>query len=279
MGRIWVNASLRVAGAALKMLLWYTPVSLALVYAPPRVTVTVAVLTVVALVLWYRRGGDPQSSVRRRAMLRLGGIGPAAPWVAGMAITVPVATSAISLLLIRWGYGLDKTPDLLAPFLHRPGGWWAVGAATVLVAPVVEEFGFRGWIQQPLESLVGAPCAIAISAALFAFAHDVLLRMPLLFVSGLILGSIVYLTGSIWASVAVHFGNNAMVMLLVAPPVERMLAPVGQPNAWQSLICVAASTLFCVWLFRGLLRATRRAGASMADGAHPTRFAPGSIPP
>jgi len=274
-----MHASLRVAGAFVRLVWWYTPVSIALVYAPPRVTVTVAVLTVVALVLWYTRRIDPQSSAQRRATLRLRRIGPAAPWVAGMAIAMPVGLCAVTLLVARMGYGFDKIPDQLGPFLHRPHGWWTVSAMAVLVAPVLEEFGFRGWIQQPLESLVGAPWAIAISAALFALAHEVLLRFPFLFVIGLILGSVVYLTGSIWAGVAMHFGNNAMVMLLGAPPVERMLAHLGQPNAWQLMTCAAASSLLCVWLFRGLLRATRRAGASMADGAPSTRFASGSVPP
>jgi len=277
--RTWLRASLGIAGAFLKMLLWYVPVSVALVYASPRVTVTVAIVTVVLLVLWYGRRGDSQSTARRRTVLRLRRIGPAAPWVVGMAIAMPVGVYAVGLLLIRLGYGLDKIPDPLGPFLHRPHGWWGVGALAVFVAPVLEEFTFRGWIQQPLEAQCGAPCAIAISAALFALAHEMLLRVPLLLVSGLILGSVVYLTRSIWAGVAMHFANNAMATALGAPALERALAPLEHPPLWELVTCAAASTLLCAWLFRGLWRATRGAGASMADGAHSTRFAPGSVPP
>jgi membrane protease YdiL (CAAX protease family) len=100
-----------------------------------------------------------------------------------------------------------STPAQLAVFV----------AAGALIAPLGEEFFFRGYLLAWLRSAMGAPVAVAVSAAVFAFVHGYYLLHPdaqgwietgeVLF-AGLVMGIAVLRTGSVWASFALHAAYN-----------------------------------------------------------------------
>ena len=84
-------------------------------------------------------------------------------------------------------------------------------AAAVLPA-VTEELLFRGIIIGEYQNY-GAGIAAVMSALMFAMSHFSLVRLPVYFVSGLILAAVVFATRSIAAGIIIHTLNNAAVLL------------------------------------------------------------------
>jgi len=266
--RAFVRMVLRVVRSIVVLLLWYTPASVALFRGTARETVVAALLTSFCAVYWYALRKKPRAP-ERFGTLPLAPLRSSAWWVAGLALITPLTVNSSATLFTLLGYPLDRVPDPVTPFLHRPGGLLAVGAVAVLVAPVLEEFAFRGWIQTPLERRLGAPGAILITALLFAALHLEPLQTPFLFVDGVILGVAVCLTRSIWAGVAIHFGNNLLSMLCDVPRVAAILDLAGPVRWWKVLPFALLTTIALILLLRGLRRATRSTGSSLLV-AHPS---------
>lgn len=91
-----------------------------------------------------------------------------------------------------------------------------VTVAAVVVAPIAEEFFFRRVLQGWLETAVGGPRAIAISAVLFGLAHmgQGLAWLPLVLFGG-VAGYLARQTGSIVPGIMLHALFNAASLLLV----------------------------------------------------------------
>lgn len=78
---------------------------------------------------------------------------------------------------------------------------------TAMVPAFCEEFLFRGAILSALKPYGKAP-AIIISAVFFGLMHQNAEQLLYTTVAGLLMGYVVYETGSVWCSVLIHFFNN-----------------------------------------------------------------------
>lgn len=99
--------------------------------------------------------------------------------------------------------------------------------APVAIAPVVEEFFFRAVVlialytvlRRPFGAVAAGVCAVLVSTALFVVVHalagggsvDQVASLSLL---GLVCGTLVVLTGRIWAAVLVHCVYNTTFVVL-----------------------------------------------------------------
>ncbi len=117
---------------------------------------------------------------------------------------------------------MNKPVDHLFGAAH--GGAFALLALmTVVGAPVVEEWLFRGVIFRALDAGLGARlgragtmAAIGLSALIFAAAHGEWLQLPGLFALGVVLAVIVWRTRRLIPSVLTHVGFNALTMTSLA---------------------------------------------------------------
>ncbi len=84
----------------------------------------------------------------------------------------------------------------------------------VLAAPLAEEFLFRGILFAGLtNTVVGRPGAVLITSALWGVAHAGAapwVNVGLIFVMGLLLGTLLLRFGSLWVTIACHAAWNAM---------------------------------------------------------------------
>jgi membrane protease YdiL (CAAX protease family) len=95
--------------------------------------------------------------------------------------------------------------------------------STVFVAPFVEEIVFRGFffnmLRRTFRNRLPAGfadfSAVVISAAIFAGVHGTLSGFPALFIMGMVMAEVYRRTGSLYASMAMHFVNNAFVTLVL----------------------------------------------------------------
>ena len=77
----------------------------------------------------------------------------------------------------------------------------------VVLAAVLEELLFRGVLINAFEGK-GVALTVLFSALLFSVMHCNFMQMPYAFVAGAILCLLVFITGSVFFSVAVHFAQN-----------------------------------------------------------------------
>ncbi|OGC09283.1 hypothetical protein A2V82_15490 [candidate division KSB1 bacterium RBG_16_48_16] len=85
----------------------------------------------------------------------------------------------------------------------------------VIIAAFGEELLFRGLIQHTLESYRDPATAIVMASVIFAFAHFMPWTALQVTFMGLVLGYIVWKSGSVWPAIVFHGVNNLLNILLV----------------------------------------------------------------
>ena len=119
-------------------------------------------------------------------------------------------------LLQRW---IPKSLPI-EEFFKNPSSGYLLAAFGVLIAPVVEELFFRGFLYPALTRWTGSIIAIVITAAAFAALHGTQLAyswapLLVLFVVGSVLTVIRAKKGSVATCVIVHMGYNLVLFLVI----------------------------------------------------------------
>ncbi len=87
---------------------------------------------------------------------------------------------------------------------------WLIFLAGIVVAPLVEEVFFRGFLYTGLRERYGWIAAALISAGLFAVVHLQPIAMPPIFLLGLVFAYLYQRTESIWPAVIMHVATNTL---------------------------------------------------------------------
>jgi membrane protease YdiL (CAAX protease family) len=148
--------------------------------------------------------------------------------------------------------------------------WVVMGS---IVAGIVEEASFRGYLQRPIERRHGPVLAILITGTLFGFAHfshpEVgLILLPYYLAVAAIYGALAYLTDSILPSMMLHAGGNMLgaFALFAAGTSEWQATPHPNPLIWQTgidsafVLSVLASLLAgaaAIWAYTRLAAVAR----------------------
>ncbi len=183
---------------------WYRPL------IPPAWGALLNVLVALGFVWWFALRPAARQDARRRETFRIRALAPAArPWAAAAAALAAVAVNAALLVLPRVT-ALPREAPVIEHFTRLPNGALAVASLAVLVAPLLEEFFFRGWAQGALERRMAPWPAILVTAGVFAALHglDAFGLVPrLALATGA--GYAAWATRSIWPSVGLHAAYNA----------------------------------------------------------------------
>ena len=87
----------------------------------------------------------------------------------------------------------------------------AICLSVVLIAPVVEEFIYRGFLVPSIASKTPLPIALLSSSLIFAVSHANAGTWPELFSLGFVLGGVYCCSGHLAAPIGVHMLYNAFV--------------------------------------------------------------------
>lgn len=117
-----------------------------------------------------------------------------------------------------------------------------------LVPAVCEELIFRGIIFNGLNRRFKTPVAITLSALLFALFHVSLQQLVYPFILGMIMAWVVARTGSIVASMIIHFVNNFLVVLMAYLSNVTSFS-MDLPHVWWSYLVAAALLLVMGLIF------------------------------
>jgi len=239
-----------------------------------------------AMYLWLywrylvRGTGWPRSTAEARRMNARANALPHETW--GSALLAGLLGLASVLLLqgvLSRLFALPQQRDLDVP--RYPAVtvlMWVVMSA--VVAGVVEETSFRGYLQKPIERRHGPVIAILVAGSLFGFAHFAhpevgLVLLPFYIAVAAVYGALAYFTDSTLPGMVLHAGGNMFSAfdLFTRGRSEWQLSPEAKPLVWETgpdlafwsnvaaLLIVAALT---VWAYSALARAMRQARALSA---------------
>jgi len=135
------------------------------------------------------------------------------------------------------------------------------------IAPVVEEWLFRGVIQQGVVAQLGRFQGVLLAAALFAVVHTApslggqTLLSPLLgsLVLGLVFGALRLASGSILAPILLSAGINAVGLIALAFDQELPIAGFNAPGSHTGFAVLAVSVTAVAFGLAPVLRGAREA--------------------
>ncbi len=240
---------LPVVSAILIVLVWLALGSAFLLGRMSPAVATLWVALVGAAFLWmhaYRRG--VRAHAERVVLLRP--LGVSLRWVI-LAIPAMLLFQAFLLVILLRITGLpEPAPNPIVEYLRIPGGWIPLALFLGVVVPIVEEFGFRGWIQRRFERASSPAVAITLTAFIFAVAHLQLLGLPTRFVAGVVFGYAVWASRSIWAAVILHSAHNLSLVLpaAFAPETSREPQLPGLGTVVMALFGLLFTAAWLVWL-------------------------------
>lgn len=146
---------------------------------------------------------------------------------------------------------LQALPDsnMAALYDMLSGGLWAIATA-VIAAPIIEEYIFRGVLQRSFIGATGSVLGgIALSALIFGLIHIIPQQIISAFFAGLVLGTIFYLTHSLFTVIIIHALNNGIAyiqMLYFGTETDVFSASITSPTAYA--ILYVACLIFIIGL-------------------------------
>jgi membrane protease YdiL (CAAX protease family) len=207
-------------------------------YAPVAFVVVVGLTTVIAgilLAITNTKADDNSAAVTIVGTLIQAGafIGTAVmfasfvdkprPWQFGLRRTrfwPAVGWAALGLLafyLFAILYSAAVNPDVKQKVTQELGadqgtaGLIAAGVVVIVVAPIAEEFFFRGFFYRALRTRMAVPLAAAVDGVVFGAIHiggSPIAVLPVLAVLGFIFCLVYERTGTLFATIAMHALNN-----------------------------------------------------------------------
>lgn len=129
--------------------------------------------------------------------------------------------------------------------------------STVLLAPVVEEIIFRGYMLNRLLSWFDENMSILLTSAVFALCHVSLIWIAYAFLMGAVLAKVSMEEDNISYSMALHIGFNANVVPIWIINHIPALKGIFFSSHWLIALYGAASCVLAVWFLGKYRRETK----------------------
>lgn len=153
-------------------------------------------------------------------------------------------------------------------------GEWTL-LTTVVLAPIFEEYIFRGRLISLFQHNMPPSVAILLAATVFAFSHGISVVTLSAFVSGIIFGYVYLLRRSIIAPIILHMCNNAIAYaLIVLSYQDKPLEEVLDSSVSYTSIYVAAAAIIAIGamhIIHTFRRADREARVITIDDETPAQ--------
>ena len=116
--------------------------------------------------------------------------------------------------LFPW-FNANEAQDLGYSFAATGGDRILMFFAVVIIAPIVEEIIFRGWLYGKLRAHFAMPVSILLTSALFGFVHLQWNVGINVFAVSIVLCALRELTGTVYAGILAHIIKNGVAFYLV----------------------------------------------------------------
>lgn len=127
---------------------------------------------------------------------------------------VPVSLAIYYVVTIIHDRFVHAQPQaVVSAFPHSATGIVLFAVLACVIAPILEETFFRGFLFQGFASSWGPVWGAVVSSAVFSAVHEQLSVFVPLFALGLLLCWVFYRTGSLWTNIALHATFNTIAVL------------------------------------------------------------------
>jgi len=171
----------------------------------------------VMLIRW--RGGPRREDLLTSADLDVGSLAPRSIWLGFLAYlaAIPLVTLLNVASAVLLGGGEEGVNPAIPVLIDAgaSGEMLLMAANVVVVAPLFEEFFFRGFLFQQFRRYFGVVHGVALSALVFASVHMSMESFLPLFGLGVMLALVYHATRSLWASVVTHALWNLGTVVIV----------------------------------------------------------------
>jgi membrane protease YdiL (CAAX protease family) len=137
----------------------------------------------------------------------------------GLAVLLVIAAMVFNFVYATYlipGIGMqDEMAKILSAIPRTPINVTLLICAIAIMAPIVEEVLFRGFLQNALAKYVPFWAAILLSSFLFAVVHLQPYAIPGLMSLSLAFGYLYHRTGSLRTNIILHMANNAFALLVM----------------------------------------------------------------
>lgn len=129
--------------------------------------------------------------------------------------------------------GLQVGRQVLEDFQKILAGWpsWAAVLVVAVGPALAEEFFCRGFLGHGLLARHGVAGGVILTSLLFGIMHLVPIQAIYAALLGLMLHGLRLATGSLWAPILAHFGNNALSVLGACDD-SPLKEPLNSLEAW-----------------------------------------------
>ena len=123
-----------------------------------------------------------------------------------------IATSIYAGIVEWLGTDILVPPEVVSDITFDGTAMLLSFQALAFITPLSEEIFFRGFIFGGLLPRLGPWPAIVVSALIFSAFHFSLGVLIPIFMTGFLLGWLYWRTGSLWAAIGAHAGQNALAL-------------------------------------------------------------------
>ena len=156
-------------------------------------------------------------------------------------------------------FSLDVLQESVADYQAlRRGGNIPMGIMGIAVAPaILEELLFRGAFYGALRVKKGVLFSACLSSLVFALLHGLGIYTLVVFLSGMILCAVYEATGTLFAPMLVHFGNNLLSIIEEAGGAsqEAILSDSMPLNIVLVVVSGLCTASFCIFFVLKVFRA------------------------
>jgi len=126
-----------------------------------------------------------------------------------------LATEFVNFLIYMWPSNTPEGLEEINRNLRQSRGNLLITflVAVCIIAPIMEEFIFRGVLWWALEKFISPNLVLVITSILFAIAHLDTLHIIAVFPLGVLFGYLRQKTGSIWPPMIAHATNNILASI------------------------------------------------------------------
>lgn len=199
----------------------------------------------------------------------------------GLAALVPLSTVMGRLFAMPADSQQIEIPAAMPPITT-----FLLVVMSSIVAGVVEESGFRGYMQGAIERRYGFAVALLVSGTAFGLAHFthhaalVLQMLPFYLAVSAIYGGLAYATNSILPAIALHACGDLWSLTrqwITGQPSWQLSSIAAPPLVWQTGIDAAFVTsvvafvllgAMTTWAIAGVARAARAETAPVPEHGH-----------
>ncbi|WP_205410172.1 CPBP family intramembrane glutamic endopeptidase [Acetivibrio cellulolyticus] len=127
------------------------------------------------------------------------------------------------------------------------GNFYVTFLAVGILAPIMEEIIFRGFILNELRKIMPAAAAIIVQAVLFGVIHFNIVQSSYAFVTGVVLGIVFVATKSLFAPIIIHLSFNTLNVILSEITINQQLEQYSLIILVASFL-ISLSSIYILWV-------------------------------